>query len=77
MRAVLGEAPLVEDVDVVGMADAGHAVGDQDNDPVRGGEAADAVEGSDLGFGVERGGRLVDDEDAVLVRCRAAPVGAG
>jgi hypothetical protein len=32
---------------------------------VGGGEAADAVEGFDLGFGVEGGGGLVDDEQAV------------
>ncbi|MER6408720.1 hypothetical protein ABT269_35715 [Streptomyces viridosporus] len=65
MGAVLDEVPVVEDVDVVGVADAGHAVGDQDDGSVRCGEAADAVEGFDLGFGVEGGCWLVDDEEAV------------
>ncbi len=77
VTALLDEPSVVQDVDAVGVADAGHAVGDQDDGPVRGGEPADAVEGLDLRLRVERGGGLVHDEHAGGSAGGVAPVGPG
>ncbi|MFI6360988.1 hypothetical protein ACIBJF_52915 [Streptomyces sp. NPDC050743] len=43
MATVFDEPSVVQDVDAVGVADPGHAVGDQDDGPVRSGDPSAAV----------------------------------
>src|SRR5450756_302632 len=63
MGAALRHAPLVEDVDAVGAVDRGEAVTDEHHGPAPG-HLADALEDRPFRDGIERAGRLVEDEDA-------------
>ena len=63
LRAARGDPPVVEDDDLVGERDRRQAVGDDDRRPA----AHDLAQpGADprLGRRVDRGGRVVEDEDA-------------
>ncbi len=63
MGAGGGDATFLHDQDLVGVADGGEAVGDDE-----GGAAVDEVLEGELdemlGFGIDRGGGVVEDEDA-------------
>lgn len=60
--ALVGDQAAVEDVDAVGGADAGEAVGDEQDGAVPA-QLADEGEQGLFGAGVEGGGRLVGDEE--------------
>jgi hypothetical protein len=62
----------VEDVDEVGVADGGHAVGDQDDGLPGVGQGTDLVEDALFGLGIQGGSGFVDDQDRGV-----AVVGAG
>ncbi len=70
MAAAFGDLSLVQDDDLVGVADRGQAVRDGD----RGAARADGVDGllhGLLGLGVQGAGRLVKDEDGRVAQDRA------
>src|SRR5690349_703786 len=62
MRALLRDPSFVQEIDAVGVADAGQAVGDQD-DGAAVGDAPQRLVDRVLGFGVERRGRFVPDQE--------------
>ena len=62
MRALLQNASLRDDADLVGAADGGQAVGDDDGGPAFP-QAAQCVLHGALGFRVERGRRLVEEKN--------------
>lgn len=82
MGALFGDdAALVHDVDAVGVADRGEAVGDDDHRAV-GGEASQGALDGGLGLVVHGGGGLVEDHDRGVLEDRAGqgdplPLSAG
>ncbi len=61
--AAFDDASLLDDEDLVGAADRGEAVGDDEGRPSLH-EVAEAVLNHGLGLGVEGAGSLIEDEDA-------------
>jgi hypothetical protein len=62
---------VVEDDDLVGVADGRQAVGDRDRRPALR-EAVERLLDESLGLGVERAGRLVEDQDRRVAEDRAS-----
>lgn len=66
MGARLDEPPLPEDEDAVGISEGGKTVGDRDGGAPRR-ESVQRLLDIFLGFGVERGGGLIKDQDLGVV----------
>src|SRR4029079_11085453 len=65
--APLDDAPAIEDEDLVGMADGGEPVGDDEAGAAR----HEAIEGAldeALGLGIDAGGGLIEDEDGRILQ---------
>ena len=69
VRADLGDAAAVEHDDLVGVADGREPVGDRDRRPALGQPLERLLDGA-LGLRVERGRRLVEDEDRRVAQDR-------
>ena len=70
VRALLDDAAVVHHDDPVGAADGGEAVGDDDRRAVVH-QPLERLLDQPLGFGVERGGRLVEQQDRRVAQQRA------
>ena len=70
MGAALDDSALVEDDDLVGVADRGQPVGDRERGPSLGQPLELGLHGV-LGLGVKRAGGLVEDEDRRVAQHRA------
>src|ERR1700712_4397541 len=68
--AALGDLPILENQDLVGIDDRGKTVGDHQRRAV-GGDRAQGGLDLLLGMGVERAGRLVEDQDSRILQDRA------
>ncbi len=64
--AGLAQPPVVQHEDAVGVLHGGEAVGDDDRGAARQ-EPGEGVPDQELGFGVDAGGRLVQDQDLRIV----------
>lgn len=62
VRSAVGDAAVVEHDDPVGELQGGAAAGDEDGDPVAADVALQGAVDGGLGRGVDRGGRVVDDQ---------------
>ena len=70
VRALLHQAALVEDEHLVGVFDRRQPVRDDERRAI-GHQVVQRVLDQPLGFGVERGGRLVEDQDRRVAQERA------
>src|SRR6266704_7122981 len=62
VRASFRDGSVLEDEDIVGIADRAQAVSDRDHGASLH-QALERLDDDPFGFGVERGSRLVEDED--------------
>src|SRR5262249_6126069 len=62
LRALFHQPALIYDQDLIGTADRGEAVGDQESGPAQH-QAIQGIEDYHFGLGIDGRGRLVEDED--------------